>query len=261
MRLRNSRTGAPFAHRSVMALAALVMLVGIGPLTASAQDVAEPIVTEEVLPNEPGEWDLRWSNDYRRLESGSTMQSPRMQFFFGITDRLGGDVDASFVRARGLERHYGPGDIETSLKWLLVAPGGAAPAVTVGWTVGWPTGSLENGTGEGAREQHPFVGLLKDFGAVNVQGTIGWSRARHDELEEAVPYNWAVGVPLGRPQTALLVELNGRVGMRGDHSPAALSLGTRYGLGHDMSVAVAVPVGLTPESESWGIVTQWQIGR
>lgn len=257
------RTAKPLARSGgVTALFALATLVAVSPITAAAQSVVEPIVTEEALPNEPGEWDLRWSNEYRRHESGSTMQSPRMQFFFGMTDRLGGDVDASFVLARDAERHFGPGDVETTLKWLLVAPGGALPAIAVGWEVGWPTGSRENGTGEGAVEQHPFIAILKNFGLVNVQGDIGWSRARHDdETEVGAPYNWALGVPLRRPDTAVLVELNGRIGARGEHSPAALSLGMRYGLGRDTSVAVAVPVGLTRESDSWGIVTQWQIGR
>lgn len=189
------------------------------------------------------------------------MQSPRVQLFFGITDRLGGDIDVALVLARNHGRHYGPGDVETSLKWLLVAPGTDVPAITVGWEFGWPTGSVEKGTGGGAVELHPFLGLLKDFGSFSVQGDIGWSRAiGGEEAERAVPYNWAVALPLSRPETALMVEINGGIGLRGEHSLVAAAPGIRYGLRPGMSVAVAVPIGLTSRSDQWGIVTQWQLG-
>lgn len=259
-------------HYSMKSLSLSVAAVVLWGLAADARaqevpaelverQVAEPIVTEEVLPNEVGEWDLRWSNEYRRHATGSTMQAPRFQLFFGITDRLGGDVDAAFVVARDEARRYGPGDVETSLKWLLVAPGGDAPAITIGFGLGWPTGNLEKRTGEGAVEVHPFVGLLKQFGGFNVQGDIGWARTiTGEETEVAVPYNWAFTVPLDRPNTALMLEINGRVGRDGEPSPVAAAPGIRYGLRRGMSIALAVPIGLTSRSDRWGVVTQLQAG-
>lgn len=224
-------------------------------------DAPEPVLTEEALPNEVGEWDFRWSHEYRRHVTGSTMHAPRMQAFFGIADRLGGEVDVALVSARRGDRHYGPGDVETTVKWLLLAPHGSVPAITIGWAAGWPTGSAEKGTGEGAVELHPFVALLRDFRSFRVQGDVGWSQTiSNEETEHAVPFNWAVALPLGRPRTAVMMEINGRVGLRNEDSHVAIAPGIRHGVGNRASFALAVPIGIASSSDRWGIVSQWQVG-
>src|SRR5574341_716651 len=65
------------------------------------REFVEPIITEETLPNEVGEWDLRWSSEWAK-EAGNDRSGRlrRAQLFFGILKNLGGEIDLPMAYRR-----------------------------------------------------------------------------------------------------------------------------------------------------------------
>jgi len=225
-------------------------------------EVVEPIITEETLPNEVGEWDLRVSTHVRRHHGETSATLPRVQLFFGIAERLGGDIGLPLVYRAGSGRSYSFGPLSTSLKWVLVEPGQSWPAVTLGLEAEFPTGDAEAEVGERAYELTPSLALLKDFGAFSIQGNIGWSVAvptNEEKRTQTFVYNWALAVPVWNKKVYYFAEINGAVGLNYAKHPIALSPGVKYFLTDSFSLAVAVPVGLTHSADAWGTVTQAQV--
>jgi hypothetical protein len=221
----------------------------------------EPVITEETLPNDVGDWELRWSADYASHEAGSsTLRSPRAQIFFGIVERLGAEIDVPFVLSRQHDMQYGPGDFGATVKWLATESANHTVAMTLGCELAFPTGNVAKRTGEGAAEVHPFVGFRAGNDAAVVQGNVGWARMlRAEDLNARVPYNWAVVVPVGDRPVGLTLELNGGIGLNGAPSEVMAAPGFRAGVWRRASIGVAVPFGLTSTSDRWGLVVQWQM--
>lgn len=222
--------------------------------------LVEPIITEETLPNEPGELSLRLSTEYRKKGSEVTAAAPRVQVFYGLIERLGVEVDVPFIYRKGESKAYGTGDVSESLKWLAVREGAMVPAVVLGLENAFPTGDADKGTGEGAYEMTPFIALAKDFGALSIQGNVGWSKqVDGGEQAESCVYNWALAVPVFDKRLYLLAEVNGDCG--GSNSPdrAAFAPGIKFNWNHEKAfVALAVPVGLNKNTDDWGLVMQFQ---
>ena len=63
--------------------------------------IVEPIITEETMPNEPGDWDLRVSGSYSWRGAEGFGFVPRTQLFFGIANRWGGEVELPLAFAFG----------------------------------------------------------------------------------------------------------------------------------------------------------------
>lgn len=227
-----------------------------------AIEVVEPIITEETMPNEVGEWDLRVSTHVRRHNGETSTTLPRMQLFFGIAEGLGGEIGLPLVYRAESGRSYSAGPLSTSIKWVLMDPGHIWPAVTLGLEAEFPTGDAEDEAGERAYELTPFLAFLKDFGTFSLQGNIGWSVAvptNDEKRTQTFVYNWAVAVPVWNKKVYYLTEINGAVGMNYTKHPIALSPGVKYFLTESLSLAVAVPVGLTHSADDWGTVTQVQV--
>ena len=91
-------------------LLAAVALIFAASARAEEEEVVEPIITEETLPNEPGELDVRVSTEYRTAGGEA-----RLQFFLGLAGRLGGELDLPFVYRAGDSRAHGVGDLSASL--------------------------------------------------------------------------------------------------------------------------------------------------
>src|ERR1700684_4669743 len=79
--------------------------------------IVEPIITEETMPNEPGDWDLRVSGSYSWRGAVGIGFVPRTQLFFGIANRWGGEIEVSLAFARQNLSHYGIGDISATVKY------------------------------------------------------------------------------------------------------------------------------------------------
>jgi hypothetical protein len=215
-----------------------------------------PIITEEVLPDEPGEFTLRLGTDYGH-RNGSANALPYAEACFGLIERFGATVNVPMAyHDEGAEASYGLGDISAILKYLAVRHSPSIPAVVLGLETQFPTGNQHLGLGTGAYELTPYVALLKDFGPLLVQGNVGWSKQVTGNREDAWVYNWAASVPVYRRKLYLLTEINGDWG-RPNH--AAISPGIKYLFSEKFSVGVAAPIGLNRNSEAWGTVTQFQI--
>src|ERR1700733_5709281 len=51
--------------------------------------IVEPIVTEETMPNEPGDWDIRFSGSYSWQGAEGSGFLPCTKLFFGIANLRG----------------------------------------------------------------------------------------------------------------------------------------------------------------------------
>ena len=214
-----------------------------------------PIVTEEVLPDEPGEFTLRLGTDYGQ-RNGEANALPYAEACFGLIERFGATVNVPMAyHDQGAAASYGFGDVSAILKYLAVRHSPSVPAVVLGLETQFPTGNPHLGLGTGAYELTPYVALLKDFGPVLVQGNVGWSKQVTGNGEDAWVYNWAASVPVYRRTLYLLTEINGDWG-RPNH--AAISPGIKYLFSEKFSVGVAAPIGLNGNTEAWGTVTQFQ---
>ena len=236
-------------------------------------DFVEPIIAEESMPNEVGEWDFRISAEYRDKEGEVQASLPRMQLFFGIIDRLGGEIDIpiSYAKTQDSEEggvgseEYGIGDVAGSLKWLMVEPSPSVPAVVLGFEAGFPTGDEDKELGEGVFEFEPFISAVKDFEEFLVQVTLGWSFAvpEHEgETQDTFSYEGVLAVPFCERKVHVLLELDGTVATDTDTGEDELSVapGVKYNFTPEVFVALAVPIGLNEETSDWGIVTQFQFG-
>ncbi len=273
-------TGQTFFHSWWMStrscigpiLPAAIILLGISPAFSEPSDeerkedidFVEPIVTEEALPNNPGELSIRISTEYRQDSGRDIAVLPRLQFFYGLIDRLGIEIDLPFVFRQEESSNYGLGDISSSMKLICVRHGPQIPALVFGLEAGFPTGDVDRGLGEAAYELTPFLALLKDFDYFSVQGNVGWARqvafsehSSEEDLSATWVSNWALAVPLRERRFHFLVELNGEWS---EDEPDTLSLapGIKYCLTDEMFTAIAVPIGLNESSEDWGIINQFQ---
>jgi hypothetical protein len=217
----------------------------------------EPIITEETMPNEPGELTLRVTTEYAKRGSEVFGLLPNVQVFYGLADRLGAELSVPLAYHSGERTDYGIGDVSVALKYLVVKPVRNWPAVVVGLEAGFPTGSQSRELGEGAFELTPFVALLKDFGPFTLQGNFGWSKQVSAELQDRFVYNWALAMSMWKRKAHLLAEINGDLGR---DQRTAFTPGIKYNFTDEMFVALAVPIGLNRNTPDWGVVTQFQIG-
>ena len=215
-----------------------------------------PIITEEVLPDEPGELTLRLGTDYRQRNSEANAALPYAEACFGLIERFGATVNVPMgYHKEAAEAAYGLGDISAILKYLAVRHSPSLPAVVFGLEAGFPTGNEHLRLGTGAYELTPYAALLKDFGPLLVQGNIGWSKQVTGNQEAAWAYNWAASVPIYRRKLYLLTEINGDWG---SPNHAAIAPGIKYLFSEKFSIGVAAPIALNRHTDAWGIVTQFQ---
>jgi hypothetical protein len=260
------RTRRPSWTHAASASLFLGLLVAPSTLSARADteskperdEFVEPITLEETMPNDPGELTLRLTSDYRRGGgSGATGLLPNGQVFYGVLDRVGVSVSIPLAYARpDASSHYGLGDLSAGLKVLVLRPDPQIPALVAGVEAAFPTGNSRLGLGDGAYELIPNIALLRDFGALCVQGGIGWQQPVGIGRNGAWTYGWAISVPLVRNK------LHGLTEIQGDWSGAgrtALAPGLKYNFTDRITLGMAVPIGLNHRTEHWGLVTQFQV--
>jgi hypothetical protein len=222
--------------------------------------IPEPIITEETMPNEPGDWDLRMSGSYGWQGSGGAGFLPRAQLFFGIVERWGAEVELPMAFANGATGHYGFGDVSMSLKYLVRKPGVTMPGIVLGLETTFPSGNAGRGLGEGVFEVAPFVAFVHASPWIVLQGNSGYSVFHRTQVTEATNqmfYNGAVIFPVERLKTCLVWEINGTHAPNGNR--AALSSGLKYSFNPERYLAIAMPVGLNSGTPRVGIVLQLQI--
>jgi hypothetical protein len=93
----------------------VAMAQGNTPLRDSR--IIDPILTEESLPEDAGECNLRTTAAYHAAAPEPMAVLPRTQVFCGFSRRWGGEIDVPLVRIGGL---YGPGDVGAAVKYKYV---------------------------------------------------------------------------------------------------------------------------------------------
>jgi hypothetical protein len=227
------------------------------PDSGKADKFVEPVITEETMPNEPGELSLRWTWDYRRGGDATMGVLPRFQVFYGLVDRVGFSLALPFAyESTSAGSHYGLGDLSLDCKFLVLKPQPVLPAVVLGLETSFPTGDSRRGLGEGAYEISPFFALLKEIGPVCVQGNCGWARQLDVSRENRFTYGWALSTSVLEGRVHFLAEIQGEAGPTSQVSVApAFKLKLLDGL----TFGLAVPFGLNRNTADWGVVSQFQI--
>lgn len=223
----------------------------------AAGEFVEPILIEETLPNQPNELSLRLTTDYRHGDDGAVGALPNLQLFYGIIDRVGISlsIPVSFAKPDATA-HYGLGDVSGSVKFLVIRPDSPIPALVFGVEAAAPTGNQRLGLGDGAYGLTPSVALLKDFGLFCVQGGVGWSKQVGEKHADAWNYGWAVSIPMVKDKLTFLTEVQGDWG---NPNHATIAPGIKYNFTDNITLGVAIPVGLNRATERWGAVTQFQM--
>ncbi len=225
----------------------------------TADEPIEPVVTEETLPNEVGEWDLRISIE--APPSPGVVVLPRLQLFFGLTERLGAEIELPLLAARPGVARYGLGKAGASVKWLVAAPERGRSAFVLGMEAELPTGDTALAEGAKATEIAPFAAVLLQAGPITIQGNVPFALEFEDGVtRRAIAYNWSAAVPLRVPAWHFLLELNGRTSLDGEPAEAAVAPGIHHALGARTYTALAVPIGLTTATPDWRLVVQCQLG-
>jgi len=233
-------------------------LIGVSAAETNKAELhfINPVITEEALPDDPGEITLRLGTEYRQRGSEANGSLPYVEACFGLIERFGATVNVPFAyHKETADERYGLGDISARLKFLAVRPGSDTPAVVLGVESVFPTGDHRVGLGEGAWGLTPYVALLKQFGPLLVQGDFGWAKHVTGDRKSAWSYNWAAAVPLYHRKLYQLTEINGDWGAP---NHAAIAPGLKYLFSERFSVGADVPIGLNRHSEAWGLVTQLQ---
>lgn len=221
-------------------------------------EYAEPIVIEETYPNEPGEYDLRLSLE-RKLQDEDGERAvlwalPRAQFFFGITDRLGGEVAVSLLRREPSDDSatVGASNVELSAKYLLHENLEGRSATVLGMELELPNGDDDRELGDGKFEVAPFLAYLKDFPTDHptvrhllFQGNIGVHHTHGTREEDEAFYNLSLGVPLDPSDTLIFfLEAFGSVGLHpseGRETPMYVSPGLKFNFDEESFLSLGFP--------------------
>jgi hypothetical protein len=263
------------SHRAFVRLAAVwLSLSGQSCFAAPAggereKGVVEPVAFEEILCNEPGEWDARLTLETSRLPAddgaGASFyrSAVRGQLFFGLAKDLGGDISVPLVfrrerSASGTETAAGPGDMSFGLKYLLAGGKDGAAALAAMLEVGLPTGSEGRGLGEGSVEVASSLGWIKPFSGFTAQGTAGYAAASGG-TEKTLLYNLSLAVPWG-DTVDLFAELLGERGLGDGRDRIAAGPGVKYYISPELFLAAGVPFGVSAGAAEYRVITQVQYG-
>lgn len=224
--------------------------------TASRDSPAiEPIITEESLPEDAGECNLRTTAVYHTEVLAPAL--PRIQVFCGLSRRWGGEIEVPMARIDG---RYEPGDIGTNVKYTMHEQTSRIPALVLGIEATLPTQRSDpnQNTDERNVEVQPFVAVLKQVRGLTIQGNVGLGIVYGgSEREYRAAYNGALTVPLGNIGFALVGEVN--VAFSPLETTLSFSPGLHYSLGKDRYVALALPVSSSNGPARVGAVFQFQM--
>jgi hypothetical protein len=242
-----------------------IVIVLSAPLVAQQtsaifEQVVAPILTEETLPEELGECNLRTSIDYRASNLEPPNALPRLQVFCGLAPRWGAEVDLPFAYPDQQLKNVGFGDVSTTVKYSLTGTEKRSPAVVIGVETKFPTGTPSRGTGEEGFEVEPLVALLIQGSHLGLQGNagIGFHVGAGAQTVRTYYYNAAATLRLTSGRLYFIAEANATHSPGGD-SILSLSPGLHYGITEHVYVTVAVPVAVLGGPGRAGIVTQLQL--
>jgi hypothetical protein len=250
--------------RNLALVAALCLLFSVASLSAQelrslSDEIIEPIITEETLPEEPGACDLRTSVDYRAdgLEPANAL--PRMQLFCGFASRWGAELDLPLAYPDQDMSSTGLGDMAATLKYRVNGIQPTIPTVVLGLETRFPTGDPRRGTGEEGYELEPFVAFLAQRSRLGLQGNFGIGfPAGVPEQTIRTYYNLATTVRL----TSKALYFSGETiasHAAGGESTVSISPGLHYAFSPRAYAALASPINVVGGTGRVGIVVQMQL--
>lgn len=220
--------------------------------------VIEPIITEESLPEDAGECNLRTTASYHVGVLETLTDLPRAQLFCGFSRRWGGEVDVPMERSGG---RYGPRESGASVKYKLREETSRIPALVLGLEATFPVHGRDPDEQGNGVEVQPFLAVLKQVRGFTLQGNIGVGILRNgsSKREYRAAYNGAVVIPLRSTRFTLVGEVNAASAQSGATLATLFSPGLHYGLGRDCYIAFAAPLGRRHGATSIGAVFQFQM--
>ena len=219
-------------------------------------EFVEPIITEETLPNQPGEWDLRISCAYARDRTEISADCLRTQLFFGIAPRWGLELENALTNISGDRPEEAGAKLGAALKHVLRKPSMHGPALVLalesGFAVGRPQASEE-----GRVELQPTFAFLQSLGRTTVQGNLGYAVTPGGiKTAQRAVYNLSLGVPWRQPRWHAFAEVTGSAG---DGLPEIeFSPGLKYSFAGGHFLAIGLPIGLNSSSPTIGAAFQVQ---
>lgn len=139
-------------------------------------DVPDPITFEETLPTGPGELEFWLNATYETKGDVRLLQVPQFAMFFGLVKDLSAEISAPYLfRTSDARSTNGIGDIEVSLKYLLLDSSNPFGPVSVRPGVTFGTANEEKGLGEGGTEYELFFSAIRDYGQFGLIAEVGYS--------------------------------------------------------------------------------------
>lgn len=248
-----------------------------GRMAQAATDV-EPVAIEEVVPTERGHASLKLNVEAihgAAQEEGAERPRlyalPQARLFFGISERLGGEVQFPFVLRRDkiagesadgepLDRHWsrsGIGDVALGLKALLREEDGAWPALAAGFELGLPTASRDKELGVGKTGYAWRIGAQQGWGRISALTSAGF-QITNQASERAIPCEAALAYSIGR--WSLHAEISGAFDLNDRHDRLALGPALGVHVSESIRVASSVLAGLTRHTPATAGLLQVQLG-
>lgn len=225
---------------------------------------SEAIAFEEVLPEAAPEIALRLSVEAvrsaeARVESGPDRYSlPRTQLFYGITRRLGGEVEVPMVLVReGSESAYGFGDLGAGLKLTLLQSRSAA--LVVSEEVSLPTGDPTTDLGEGKGEFETGLGAVAVLRPLVLQARAGLM-VTTAEVETGVFHATSLGVEAVAERVLFYAEAIGELSFGDEGYAFSAGPGAKLRLSPETFVAVGGQLGWTDPADRYRLIAQVQHG-
>lgn len=250
-------------RRNLALVTVLCLPLSVASLTAQetrsvSDEIIEPIISEETLPEEPGACDLRTSFDYRAdaLEPANAL--PRLQIFCGFASKWGAELDLPFAYPDQSMSSVGLGDMAATLKYRVNEIQPKIPTIVLGMETRFPTGNPRRGTGEEGYELEPFVAFLTQRSRLGLQGNFGIGfPAGAPEQTIRKYYKLATTVRLTSRSLYFSGEANASDAVGGE-STLSLSPGLHYALSPRAYAALASPINVVGGTGRIGIVLQMQ---
>ncbi|MBI5324453.1 MAG: hypothetical protein HZB41_04125 [Ignavibacteriae bacterium] len=221
----------------------------------------EPILTEETLPNEVGEWDLRFNIDYSRYDDEIDVTLPHLLLFFGILEDIGTEVSIPFLYRKKSNVEYGIGSISSSIKWKILEQSNWLPGIVLGVELGLPTNSFIEETEEKAWGISPYIAFIKKISDFSIQGNISRSvelPVSGNEKIYSTNLNLALIYPVIDESLYLLGELNSSW-LAYQINETWIAPGIKYFLRNEDCIAFAVPIGTGNLSSVFRFIFQYQL--
>ncbi|MEZ4220303.1 MAG: transporter [Polyangiaceae bacterium] len=222
----------------------------------------EAVAFEEVLPEAAPEVALRLSVEAMRSAEPSVDAGPdryllpRMQLFYGITRRLGGEIEVPMVlRREGSDSAYGFGDLGAGLKLAVIQTDSAA--LVLSGEVSIPTGDPERELGEGKGEFETGLGGVAVFHPFVLQARAGFMLTTA-EIETAFFHATSLGVEVVDERLVLYAEAMGEVSFGEEGTVLSAGPSAKLHLSSDTFVALGGQVGLTDEADQYRLIAQVQ---